>query len=216
MRRRPGRPHDPVQRPTLLAAAARVFDRCGFAAAPIAEIAREAGISKGALAYHFPTKEALYHALMASILADFGALVGVAATVDAGWLDRLDALGRASVGALGARPEVARLMLRELLDGGPFVSGPGADGFARVLALVVAFLDEGVAAGLAAPQDPRHLAGTIVAAHVAWFGAPTLSGGLVGDPTSAEAIAARERELLAQIRRLCGAPPFARPDQPSR
>ncbi|GAA3342886.1 ScbR family autoregulator-binding transcription factor [Curtobacterium pusillum] len=56
----PVRETGPVQRRELiLAAAAEEFDRAGFAAATIAGIARTAGVSQGALHFHFPTKLAM-------------------------------------------------------------------------------------------------------------------------------------------------------------
>ncbi|WP_131846687.1 MULTISPECIES: ScbR family autoregulator-binding transcription factor [unclassified Curtobacterium] len=47
------------RREQILVAAAEEFDRVGFAAATIAAIARGAGVSQGALHFHFPTKLAL-------------------------------------------------------------------------------------------------------------------------------------------------------------
>lgn len=51
-------------RQALLVAAARVFERRGFAAARIEEILTEAGVTKGALYFHFDSKEALAGAIM--------------------------------------------------------------------------------------------------------------------------------------------------------
>jgi AcrR family transcriptional regulator len=205
VRRGPGRPLEPVRREVLIAAACRVFDRDGFGAARLADIAREAGISKGALAYHFATKEQLYVEVMDGIARAFHRLVTEAMTGGGGWVERLDALGGASVAVLGQRPEVARLMLRELTDGGPYVVGSGGEVVGALVAAIVRFLDEGVAAGFVAPQDTRHLAGTIVVLHVGWFGAPALASRLVaGDPSTPDQVAARAREVIGQVRRLCG------------
>lgn len=50
----------PVERRTqILEAAAREFERVGYAATTIAAVARGAGVSQGALYFHFPTKLAL-------------------------------------------------------------------------------------------------------------------------------------------------------------
>ncbi|CAM5682433.1 hypothetical protein SAVIM338S_07375 [Streptomyces avidinii] len=46
-------------RRTLVSAAAREFDSCGYAGASLVRIARAAGISMGALTFHFPNKEEL-------------------------------------------------------------------------------------------------------------------------------------------------------------
>lgn len=47
------------RRALILEAAAREFERVGFAATTIAAVAREAGVSQGALHFHFPTKLSL-------------------------------------------------------------------------------------------------------------------------------------------------------------
>jgi AcrR family transcriptional regulator len=202
MSRRPGRPPRPISREELLGAAARVFDRDGYGAATLSDVAREAGITKGALFYHYSAKEALYDELLSEITATFGAHLLTALQPGAPWPARLDALGEAVVRELGARPHVARLMLRELVDGGPFVARSGREGLSQLAALVVAFLDEGAALGLLQPQDTRHLAGTIVSLHLAWFGARALPLAL-GEGDEGE-IERRVREVRAQVRRLCG------------
>jgi AcrR family transcriptional regulator len=48
----------------IVDAAIRVLARQGYAKTSLLEIAKEAGMSKGALHYHYPTKEALIHAVL--------------------------------------------------------------------------------------------------------------------------------------------------------
>ena len=48
----------------IVSAAIRVLARQGYARTSLLEIAKEAGMSKGALHYHYPTKEALIHAVL--------------------------------------------------------------------------------------------------------------------------------------------------------
>jgi AcrR family transcriptional regulator len=179
-----------------------VFDRDGYGAARLSEVAREAGITKGALFYHYNAKEELYDELLSEITATFGAHLLTALQPAAPWLVRLDTLSEVVVRELGARPHVARLMLRELGDGGPFVARGGREGLQRLAQLVVAFLEEGAALGLIPPQDTRHLAGTIVSLHLVWFGARSLALAL-GEGGEGE-IARRVGEVQAQVRRLCG------------
>lgn len=62
-RRKEDRPDD------ICAAALEVFAEKGFAGAPIEEIARRAGLSKGALYLYFPTKEALFRAVVCDAAA---------------------------------------------------------------------------------------------------------------------------------------------------
>lgn len=50
----------------IIDAAIRVLARQGYAKTSLLDIAKEAGMSKGALHYHYPTKEALIHAVLES------------------------------------------------------------------------------------------------------------------------------------------------------
>ncbi|MFG3104734.1 ScbR family autoregulator-binding transcription factor [Streptomyces sp. NPDC048182] len=51
-------------RQAILVAAAKVFDSVGYDAATIAEILKEAGVTKGALYFHFTSKEVLAQAVL--------------------------------------------------------------------------------------------------------------------------------------------------------
>ncbi|ONI84379.1 TetR family transcriptional regulator [Actinosynnema sp. ALI-1.44] len=51
-------------RTAILDAAAAVFDRHGFVGASLSDILAEAGVTKGALYFHFTSKEELAHALV--------------------------------------------------------------------------------------------------------------------------------------------------------
>jgi AcrR family transcriptional regulator len=60
-------------RETILDAAAEVFDRNGYPGAGLAEILDTAGVTKGALYFHFASKEELARAILADqVLADIG------------------------------------------------------------------------------------------------------------------------------------------------
>jgi AcrR family transcriptional regulator len=48
----------------IIDAAIRVLARQGYAKTSLLDIAKEAGMSKGALHYHYPTKETLIHAVL--------------------------------------------------------------------------------------------------------------------------------------------------------
>lgn len=50
----------------ILYAAAEVFDECGYSGASISKIMNRAGVTQGGMYFHFKSKEALAHAVMAS------------------------------------------------------------------------------------------------------------------------------------------------------
>src|SRR5580692_7891561 len=69
-KRRAGRLRDPERtRERLLEAASREIYRSGFQSASLDTILAVAGVTKGALYYHFDGKEALGHAVVEEIIA---------------------------------------------------------------------------------------------------------------------------------------------------
>ncbi len=63
----------PSKRMELLQAAARVVERQGSAQLTLEAVAAEAGLSKGGLLYHFPTKQALIEAMVEQLVQEFSA-----------------------------------------------------------------------------------------------------------------------------------------------
>jgi AcrR family transcriptional regulator len=61
-------------RQTIIEAAAEVFDQHGFAGASVSEILARAGVTKGALYFHFPSKEAIAAEIEGSELAELNAI----------------------------------------------------------------------------------------------------------------------------------------------
>jgi len=105
-------------RGAILAAAGRLFGEQGFAATSVDTIASEAGVAKGAVYHHFPTKEAIFEAVLEAVSADLAAEVLSAARAAP---DVLATLGRASQAyfAATARPATRRIVLED----GPAVLG---------------------------------------------------------------------------------------------
>lgn len=83
----------------IVAAATRVIARQGYARTSLNDIAREAGMSKGAVHYHFPTKEALVSTVLETATDAVAARTKTA--WQAGGADPMEAL-RASVRELWA------------------------------------------------------------------------------------------------------------------
>lgn len=63
----------PSKRMELLQAAARVVERQGSAQLTLEAVAAEAGVSKGGLLYHFPTKQALIEDMVERLVDEFSA-----------------------------------------------------------------------------------------------------------------------------------------------
>ncbi len=210
--RRPGRPREPIERSRLLSLAAEAFAARGYAGASMSHIAEAAGLRKASLFHHFSSKEQLYLEVLGEIVADLAQVVSEAGALPESFLERLDQMGGLAVTYFGAHQHAARLLLREMIDGGSFAKGPGRVVIEGTLAGIVGFLQEGIDEGVVQPQDPRHLALSIVGVHLMWFAIDDYSGWLIdGDPHCPEEIEGRRRWVLTQVRRICGAPPLPHP-----
>lgn len=144
------------KRAAILEAGLTVFSEAGFKGATLDRIASEAGLSEPNLLYYFPSKEAIYEALLRRLLDT--------------WLDPLKAVDPAGepvdeiLGYVQRKLEMARdfpresrLFATEIIQGAPQVL-PVLQGELRALVDEMAGVIDGwVAAGRIAPVDARHL-----------------------------------------------------------
>jgi AcrR family transcriptional regulator len=134
----------------ILAAARDVFAEHGFAAAPVEEIARRAGIAKGTVYLYFPSKEALCEAALLAGIDELMAAIAAAVDRERGARDRLHAFLRTKLETFAGNRSFLRMYLREF---GPVHQRPGRPGDAveaarrRQLAILERVLREGVRAG---------------------------------------------------------------------
>lgn len=103
-------------RERLLSAAAEAFSENGYAATSIARVARAAQMSKSTVFHHFPSKEALYLAVIEEAVRAFGErLDGLLS--NAGDLETaLLRFQTEHLGHLDQNRRIVRLILRELQD----------------------------------------------------------------------------------------------------
>lgn len=131
-------------RRAVLVAAAAVFERQGFAAATIAQILEEAGVTKGALYFHFDSKEMLARAIIAE--QDDWRLENMVVSGTA--LERLISLSRRFAEALVTDPLV-RASIRLTVERTGLYPGVGIDPYQGWLATVTTLLQEA--------RDEKHL-----------------------------------------------------------
>lgn len=120
-----GRPlssaHEIATPERVLAAAELAFAAVGYGAAKLADIARRAGIQRPSLLYHFGSKEALYARTVERCFGRLREALVETMTADGELAVRIDRTVERYVEFLDAEPQLARIVLRELLDG----HGPG-------------------------------------------------------------------------------------------
>ena len=189
-------------RSLILDAAEALFAERGFEATRLEDVAERVGIRRASIVYHFRDKRDLYDAVLASVFGDFRDRLAAALGGDRPWPERAEAAIAAWVDYVGARPSLARLLLREVAN-----ATPGAP--PALLAHLGPFFEliERVTAplrGAPAPAiDPVHLASTIAGATVFFVAAmPALIPGLDFDPLRPDQLEAHKREVLRIARRL--------------
>jgi TetR/AcrR family transcriptional regulator len=143
-------------REAILAARLEVFASQGFRGATLDQIASEASLSKPNLLYYFPSKEAIYTALLDGLLhtwlAPLMALdpAGDPMTEIRGYLRRKLDMSR-------DYPRESRLFANEILQGAPQIGGTLSGELKRLVDEKAALIQGWVDTGRIAPVDPHHL-----------------------------------------------------------
>jgi len=101
-------------RDRLLHVARRLFAARGFEGTSVREITGEAGANLGAITYHFGTKQALYEAVIASLIDPMRAGLEKALQAPVSPLDRIELIVRVLFTQFVSHPEQPGLMLHEL------------------------------------------------------------------------------------------------------
>lgn len=110
------REETPSGRQRLLEAAAASFASGGYAGTSIAAIASAAEMSKSTVFHHFPSKEALYLAVIGDAVADFGQRLDHALSASGDIATALKVFQREHIRHMDRHRQVVRLILRELQD----------------------------------------------------------------------------------------------------
>jgi TetR/AcrR family transcriptional regulator len=181
-------------RRALLDVAERLFAERGFEATTMADIGAAAELSAGAAAYFFGSKEQLYRAALGRAFEETSPLIR---SWSLGESPLEDTLGRA-VGSylefLRAHPNFVRLVIRDALDGGPFLTGlpEHLAALAEALAEVVGEQGRG---RLRSDMDPAHL--LLSGISLCWF--PLVATALTSDlgfqADSKEFVEARRQQI---------------------
>jgi len=106
-------------RDAVFDSAATQFAKGGFDGVSVDDIARDAGVNKAMIYYHFADKLALYRAVLADGLSRMGATVNTIATSTDAPAIKLDQFIDAFVRMTETRPWMPALMLREIAEGAP-------------------------------------------------------------------------------------------------
>ena len=196
-------------RTRLLIAATELFAEQGYRGAPVRAICDQAGANPGAVSYHFGGKRQLYRAVLRHAAEQLAPQPEEepADAQDRPPEEHLGATHRALLRRLDEQPQAARLMLRDLADGGSVAVEALAPSLQRARAALASLLgeDDSGRPSLEADSLLLDLAGPVLLQSVAW---PVLQHALRMDASRRQEIlsdqlqrtAARVRAVLAVAR----------------
>lgn len=150
----------------IVAAALEVFAEKGFAAARLDDIARRAGVSKGALYLYFETKQDLFRAVVRDAVApNIAAVEAAVAAADLPFnqLARLLLARVAEVLSTTALGSVAKMVIAESGNFPDLARVWHDDVISRALRMAVGLIERAQAKGELKPGDPRTHAFSLIA-----------------------------------------------------
>lgn len=181
----------------ILEVAEGEFARQGFAGAHLQSIAEQVGVQKTALYYYFPSKAALYAAVLVRMLESFDRTLSQAIEADVSHEEKLERLLLSFNDLLAERRNYSQILIRIFVDRVEMDGGLLKEPIERVIGRILVFFREGVEAGAFRHLSPRHFFQTLLGATVFHYAARNFSAAVLGvsDVFTHSAVAWRREEL---------------------
>lgn len=140
----------------ILKAGIDIFSRKGFDGTRIAEIAEKSGLPKANVYYYFSSKEEIYTAIIAHLIASWDdALKHISADKEPA--EAFRNYVRAKLEYTRRNVAESRLFASEIIQGARFLKKKDRQHMQRVTDVRVDVINGWIAAGKIVPVDPRHL-----------------------------------------------------------
>ncbi|MFQ5515679.1 MAG: TetR/AcrR family transcriptional regulator [Myxococcota bacterium] len=201
----------PSSREKILDTAEAVFAARGFAGVGLREVAERVGLGKSSLFHHFPSKHALYVAVLERILQRIADRVHTAAGRSGPAPGRLQAWLHAVVDCLAEHPSYAPLLLRALFEAG-VVEPQEQEHLDRILERTLRSVREILAGGIESgelhPVSISHTIQTLIGMTVYHFASGEFGEEVIGHPIYSAAEVRRQKQHIDQFCRrvLCRVP----------
>lgn len=173
-------PAPPDTKSLILQAAIKLFSEKGFNGASIADIARECGVTKSLVMYHYPTKDALWEEAVDGRLGPFMSIVErfIASDPDVTLRDLIHARARMHQD----NPEIVRMISWMSLEGNICLETK-TEQVHKLLAKLETLKGQG---GLPGNVRPVMFMGLLMAAVDGWFHYRAFLGALAKEETATE------------------------------
>jgi len=194
----------PTSREKILDVAEARFAQRGYAGVGLRELAAAAGLGKSSLFHHFPTKSALYGAVLDRVIERIDRRMRRALEAGSDARAQLSAAVLALIDTLAEDPPAARLLLRTVFEDDDISADAPelAASNARLDALIARIaqaLTDGIAAGAIRPISVPDAIQTLIGVAVYPFASGEFGEKLAGEIFSADAVARRKREVLGLV-----------------
>jgi TetR/AcrR family transcriptional regulator len=188
-------------RDLILFEALHCFGEAGYDGTSLNDIAAGVGIRRPSLLHHFPSKDALYRAVVLEAFASWFNLVERAnLDGDTGW-PQFERVLQLAFQYFEEQPAFVRLARREALDGGPVLFQELGSELQPLFDHAVEFLEREMDAGRLRRYDSRQLVFTAYGAVLSYLSDATFVRTLSGDdPTDPATLAARRQHVLDLLR----------------
>jgi AcrR family transcriptional regulator len=194
-RRGPGRPpSDEVgageRRARILEAAADLFERRGYAAVSLGEIAAAVGVSKAALYHHFPNKEAIYAEIMRDVLRRIGESIQRTVRSPGPVAGKLQRLAEVAIVWVASDADLDAMMRDADEHLAPTQRAEIDEAHRALMGALEELMRDGVDRGELAPRDPHLLAHAFWSLLGGFSGRAGSDAGFQGRPEVADAVVA--------------------------